>query len=141
MTAKRAKGILVLVAVSLALLYGFAVASHFTPRRGATSKTHETSALPRGTIYASQALNYVGQMKTVQFHVGYTYTDAAGTEFLDQYENYQSGFVVTIFASDVGRFTVDPAFTFDSQTIDVTGVISSYDGYLEILNPIRIGLA
>jgi hypothetical protein len=141
MTTNRAKTILVLAVVLLALLYGFAIANHFMHHQNTSSKTQGTFSLPGGAIYASQASNNVGQLKTVQFHVGYTYSDAEGTEFLDQYTNYQNGFVVTIYSSDVGQFPIDPALNYDNQTIDVTGVISIYDNYVEILNPSKIILA
>ena len=141
MNVKRAKVILVLVGVFLALLYGFAITSHFMHHQKTNPQTQSAPSLPSGAIYASQASNFVGQLKTVQFRVGYTYTDAEGTEFFDQCTNYQNGFVVTIYASDVGRFSIDPAFNYDNQTIDVTGTITVYDGYVEILNPERIQLA
>ena len=42
-------------------------------------------------ITPSRAPEHIGQVETVRFRVGYTYTDANGTEFLDQYRDYASG--------------------------------------------------
>ena len=90
------------------------------------------------SISAVQARNYVGQYETVKFNVGYTYVDSNGTEFLDQYQNYQSGFVVTIFSEYLSGFTFDPATTCRSRTVEVSGYVSIYNGFVEILNPISI---
>ena len=100
----------------------------------------QTPTTQSGPIDPSQASNYLGQYETVRFTVGYTFTDSAGTEFLDQYQNYTSGFVVTIFSSDLGNFNVDPASTYLGQTIDVSGVVTTYNGYVEILNPTNISV-
>ena len=86
-------------------------------------------------ISPSDASNYVGQYETVRFNVGYTFTDSAGTEFLDQYQNYATGFVVTIFSSELRNFSVDPASTYEGSTVDVSGMVSTYNGYIQILNP------
>ena len=87
------------------------------------------------TITGSQAWNHIGQFETVKFYVGYTYTDASGTEFLDQYVNYQNGFVVTIYATDLSAFSFDPSAACLYQTIEVSGYVSTYDNFVEILNP------
>jgi len=91
-------------------------------------------------ISAEEASSHVGQYETVRFNVGYTFTDSSGTEFLDQYKDYKSGFVVTMFTSNLSNYSVDPASTYLGSTVDVTGTISSYGGYVEILNPDKISL-
>ena len=86
-------------------------------------------------ISPSDASNYLGQYETVRFNVGHTFTDSAGTEFLDQYQNYATGFVVSIFSSDLRNFSLDPASTYEGSTVDVSGMVSTYNGYIQILNP------
>jgi hypothetical protein len=87
-----------------------------------------------GAISPSQALQDVGTYQTVLFHVTYTHTDNAGTEFLDQKTDYTNGFVVVIFASTVGKFSDDPANTYLNETISVSGTIKFYDNeYAEIV--------
>jgi hypothetical protein len=118
---------------------------------GPSGTTRVTRPIPGGdsgfvlgtprVITAAEAPSFLGETKTVRFHVGYTYTDSDGTEFLDQYQNYSSGFIVTIFASDLAHFSVDPASTYGGDTVDVTGTISTYNGYCEILNPTSIAVA
>jgi hypothetical protein len=96
--------------------------------------SHVTSAsAAANAISPSDAQSYVGAHKTVAFRVGYTDTDNAGTEFLDQYTNYKSGFVVVIFSSTVAAFQNDPASTYLNQNVAITGTIQIYDGYYEIV--------
>lgn len=109
---------------------------------GTTSTTSTTvsksKAAPPSYIVPSQVPNFDGKYETVRFHVANTYTDANGTEFLDQYVSYTSGFVVTIYSSNVYNYPSDPATEFAGKTVDVTGAISYYDDYYEILNPSAI---
>jgi len=110
------------------------------PTSNATTTVAHATTTTAGVNYilASQASNYLNQVETVRVHIAYTYTDSAGTEFLDQYVNYASGFVVCIFSSDLFNFAADPASTYGGSTIDVTGLVTTYNGYVEILNPTNI---
>jgi hypothetical protein len=108
---------------------------------GGLAGSQSNTPASKASITPSQARRDVGRLETVQFHVGYTRTDGAGTEFLDQYQNYRLGFVVTIFSSDVGNFPQDPASTWQGHVVDVSGTISIYDGFTEILNPSSITAA
>jgi hypothetical protein len=105
-----------------------------------TSMGGSNNGTSNSYISAEEASGHVGQYETVRFNVGYTFTDSSGTEFLDQYQDYKSGFVVTIFTSNLSNYSVDPASTYLGSTVDVTGTISSYGGYVEILNPDKISL-
>jgi len=73
---------------------------------------HSGASGTPGVLSPGQAPSHVGQVETVRFHVGYVYADANGTEFLDQYQDYASGFIVTIYASDLANFQNDPASTY-----------------------------
>lgn len=91
-------------------------------------------------IVPSQAIDHLGQIQTVRFDASSTHTDYSGTEFLDQFANYKSGFVVTIFQSNLQNYQFDPASKLLGKTIDVRGYIQLYNGYIEILNPISISV-
>jgi DNA/RNA endonuclease YhcR with UshA esterase domain len=86
----------------------------------------------------AQVVNHLDQIETVRYTVRFTHVDYSGTEFLDQFQNYRSGFVVTIFRSSLQNYLTDPATTYLGETIDVRGYVQQYDGYYEILNPISI---
>ena len=105
-----------------------------------TSIDSSNNGTSNSYISAEEASSHIGQYETVRFNVGYTFTDSSGTEFLDQYQDYKSGFVVTMFTSNLSNYSVDPASTYLGSTVDVTGTISSYGGYVEILNPDKISL-
>ncbi len=123
-------------------------AAHQTTTTTAPPTTTTTTAPPATTstigstfITPSAAPSHLGETETVRFYVARTYTDSDGTEFLDQCQNYASCFVVTIYASDLASFPSDPASTYLYDTVDVTGTISYYGGYYEILNPTGIQVA
>ena len=97
------------------------------------SASNANSASASNAIPPSEAGSYLGSNQTVAFHVGYTHVDSAGTEFLDQYVNYKSGFVVVIFSPVVAEFQNDPSSTYSNQNVAVSGTIQSYDGYYEIV--------
>jgi len=75
---------------------------------------------------------------TVKLYVAFAYRDGSGTEFLDQKVNYTKGFVVAIFANDIWTHEPNPVRACDHMTIYVTGNISQFNGYYEILNPTSI---
>ena len=79
---------------------------------------------------AAQSWNEIGQTGCVQFLVGYTYVSAAGNAYLDQYADYSTGFGVWIPAGY--SFGSADTAKYAYQTIDVTGVITSYDGAPQI---------
>ena len=109
--------------------------------KSSTSAPLATSTTALTYITPTEAWSRQGEFETVRVKIMYTYVDSADTEFLDQFTNYTSGFVVCIYASDVANFSLDPASSYQGDTIDVSGTISSYDGYLEILNPTSIVVA
>jgi hypothetical protein len=74
----------------------------------------------------------------VQFRVGYTYVSATGNSYLDQFENYTSGFGVWIPAGySFGAAAVN---TYQNETIQVSGTITSYEGapQIEVTSPSQI---
>ena len=134
-------GVKLCVPVALAAMLaacGSSSPSASTTTSSSVNATTTTASPTPSYITPSEVPQHIGQVETVRFKVGYTYTDSSGTEFLDQYQDYTSGFIVTIFASSLGNYSVDPASTYLDTTVDVTGQISSYGGYDEILNPMSI---
>ena len=119
------------VPVGLAMMT-LVVAGCSTGNNGSAS-SGPTSAPVVNAISPSEAGSHLGTNQTVAFHVGYTYVDSNGTEFLDQYVNYTSGFVVVIFSDVVAQFQNDPASTYSNQNVAVSGTIQTYGGYYEIV--------
>jgi len=120
------------VAASLAGLTLGVVLTFVLTDEAVSSKVGESFITP------AQVVNHLDQIETVRFTVGFTHVDYSGTEFLDQFQNYRSGFVVTIFRSNLQNYWADPATAYLGETIDVRGYVQQYDGYYEILNPISI---
>ena len=120
--------LLVIGAIIAAFVY-----SHHHSGSKPTSSSSAVATEATTAISPSQAFRYVGTRKTVAFLSLYTYTDSAGTEFLDQKVDYTDGFVVLIPVADVSGFSFDPASTYRSTTISVTGTIQLYHEYAEII--------
>ena len=136
MTRKQVWGMGAAIVVALLIWSIHESSSSSTPTVPIGSSGPSTStAMSVNYITAAQASSHLGQIETVRFAVGYVFKDSSGTEFLDQFQDYSTGFVVVIYWSNLGSFTVDPVTTFMNSTIDVTGTISTYNGYVEILNP------
>jgi DNA/RNA endonuclease YhcR with UshA esterase domain len=91
-----------------------------------------SNQLPYGVISPKEAWSQIGKTETVRYHVSKTASSNSGTEFLDEKLNYKSGFVTVIFSNVLDRFPLDPAVKYEGKTIDVTGVIKRYGGYVEI---------
>lgn len=118
--------VLALVILALVLIF-YLPGSHKSP----------TSSAPGSHRYhtpkcftAAQSWNEIGRTVCVQFRVGYTYVSAAGNAYLDQYADYSTGFGVWIPAGY--SFGSADTAKYAYQSIDVTGVITSYDGAPQI---------
>lgn len=90
---------------------------------------HSGSAM----LTADQAWNHIGDSATVQYQVGYATTDSQGDEFLNQDRSYLSGFTAVIYRDSLGTFSSDPIETYAGATIEVSGLIQSYEGHPEIV--------
>ena len=121
-----------------ACLFAACSSSSVSQSPATSTPPNTTASAPLDYISTDQVPAHNGQIETVRFRVARTYTTSAGTEFLDEKQDYTNGFVVTIFSSDTGRFEADPASTPIGSEVDVTGRIQKYDGYWEILNPSSI---
>lgn len=133
-------GSLVLFTASMVFLYLY---SH-SPA-GEAVRTEPTGATEQhqSGLTAAQAWDHIGDKETVRFHVGYTASDNEGDEFLDQLQDYTSGFVVVVFRENTSAFQVDPVQAFGGRTVDVTGTISEYKGHPQVIvsSPSQISLA
>jgi hypothetical protein len=92
-----------------------------------------SNQLPYGVISPKEAWSQIGKTETVRYHVSKTGSTNSGTEFLDEKLNYKNGFVTVIFSNVLDRFPMDPTAKYEGKTIDVTGTIKQYGGYVEIL--------
>jgi len=91
--------------------------------------TVASTAVP-ACISAHAAWGKIGQSVCVQFRVGYTYVSSSGNAYLDQYENYSTGFGVWIPAGY--SFGSNAVSEYAGRTIQVTGVVTSYEGAPQI---------
>lgn len=86
---------------------------------------------PNGCYSAEKAKEHKNENACVDFLVGYTYESAAGNKFIDQYQDYASGFIVYI-PSGSSANNVDLS-QFNNKNIKVTGEIVDYNGSTEII--------
>ena len=130
-TARQQKWLwasLAFLAVWMVVLYFYSHAQHSAQSVNTTTTTSAST-----TLSAAQAWNAIGQEATVQFSVGYPYTSTAGDEFLNEKQNYLSGFTAVIYRSELSNFQTDPVTEYGNSTVDVTGTITQYEGHPEII--------
>ncbi len=121
-------GVVVVSAIGFAVLYVY-------NQKHPTNDPPTTTSAARGpkVISASEAWNAIGQQATVQYFVGYPYTSSAGNEFLNQEQNYLSGFTAVVYSDDISNFATDPLAEYGNTTVDVTGTITQYGGHPEMI--------
>lgn len=95
------------------------------------SSTFSSDLDSSGCYSAEKAKNHKNENACVDFNVGYTYESSAGNKFIDQYQNYTSGFIVYIPSSSSAR-RVD-LNQFKDKKIKVSGQIVDYNGATEII--------
>lgn len=104
-----------------------------------TSSTSTTSQKPKwitsnaNVVSYTQASSYVGQSKTVEGTIVYTYISGTRTVFLDFHYPYQGYFYAVIFSSSVGNFKFQPASFYLNKEVRITGLIQMYQGAPEII--------
>lgn len=128
------------VVAAIVVVILFAVSRIHRSSLPLATTTPSTSA--SGSCFtAAQSWREIGSTGCVQFTVGYTYVSSAGNAYLDQYQNYTSGFGVWIPAGS--SFGATAASEYANKTIKVTGTISSYDGapQIEVRDQSQIALA
>jgi hypothetical protein len=93
-------------------------------------------------ISYTQAASYVGQVRTVEGTIVYTYV-SGGTVFLDFHFPYQGYFYAVIFASDTSSFKFSPNSFYLNKEVRITGTIQLYQGSPEIIvrSPSQIEVA
>jgi DNA/RNA endonuclease YhcR with UshA esterase domain len=80
---------------------------------------------------AEQARDHKNEDGCVNFHVGYAYESSAGNKFIDQYEDYTTGFIVYIpSGSSASKLNLDQ---FNGKDIRVSGKVVDYGGATEII--------
>jgi hypothetical protein len=98
--------------------------------------TTTTAAFECDVISAQDAARCDGRDATVSFFVQRTYTDSAGTEFLDSSRKYHYGFEVVIHMSDFANLNdCVPAVDCDGEEVSVDGPVTEFNGQAEIVDP------
>lgn len=102
-----------------------------------TIKKNQTLAKTCGkaeTICPEDALNHVGQYKTVRFFVKKSY-DSGKAVFLNSKNNFKDydNFTTVIFEADKDNFPPQPEDYYWGKTVEVTGKIKEYKGRAEII--------
>jgi micrococcal nuclease len=87
-----------------------------------------------GTICPEDALNHIGEYKTVRFFVKKSY-DSGKAVFLNSKNNFEDhdNFTAVLFSADRNEFPPQPAYLYLGKTIDVSGRIKEYEGRAEII--------
>ncbi len=93
------------------------------------------------TICPEDAINHIGEQKTVRFFVKKSY-DSGRAIFLNSKNDFKDpdNFTAVIFNRDRHKFPPSSSDYYGGKTIDVTGVIKEYQGRAEIIleNPSQI---
>jgi hypothetical protein len=140
----RILGVAVFIAVVLlcADLYALHVrntqgtlkSSFSSPSTGQVSSTTppQTSDTDSNGCFTSDTVReHEGVNGCVDFKVGYTYTSSKGNKFIDQYQNYTSGFAVYIPSTSAASGV--NLSQFDNKNVKVSGYIQDYQGGPEII--------
>jgi hypothetical protein len=83
-------------------------------------------------LTAEQAWKHIGEVRTVRYYVGNPFRSSRGNVFLNEKQDYKTGFTTVIFATIAPVFG-DPLQKFGYHTIEVSGLIRMYEGHPEII--------
>jgi micrococcal nuclease len=95
--------------------------------------TAEVSTPISNCISASDAWNYIGEEKCVEYYVASPFRSGKGNVFLNEKRDYKNGFTVWIPSNSVNNFSGDPISEYGYKTIQVSGQIRMYQGHPEII--------
>lgn len=86
------------------------------------------------TICPEEAVNHIGEHKTVRFFVKKSY-DSGRAVFLNSKNDFNDpdNFTAVIFEKDKYKFPASPADHYWGKTVNVTGIIKEYEGRAEII--------
>jgi endonuclease YncB( thermonuclease family) len=99
------------------------------PSESARTPTSQQSTI---RIDYTEAPNHVGEFGCVSGRIDHVYTSQKGTVFLNFCPDYKTcPFGAVIFNSDVYKFPNPKQY--EGQTVEITGLISSYQGRPEII--------
>lgn len=92
----------------------------------------ESSDLDSNGCFTSKNVrDHEGENGCVDFHVSYTYESSKGNKFIDEFQDYSSGFSIYIPVSSSAS-NVD-LNQFNDKDIKVTGEISNYQGGPQVI--------
>lgn len=122
-------GLAIIVAVIVGVVY---FSNQHDKQPPPVAPTVSPGSVNNPSCYTSnEASNHEGESGCVDFHVGYVYESSRGNKFLDESQNYTSGFSVYI-PSDSSASNID-LNQYDGKNIEVTGEITNYNGAPEII--------
>jgi len=84
-------------------------------------------------LTAQEAWSHIGETACVEFTVESPYQSSKGNVFLNEKQNYKTGFTVFIPSASVRNFNGNPISLYGYKTIQVTGLLKMYQGHPEII--------
>jgi DNA/RNA endonuclease YhcR with UshA esterase domain len=84
-------------------------------------------------LTAQETWTHIGETTCVEFTVESPYQSSKGNVFLNEKQNYKTGFTVFIPSASVRNFNGNPVSLYGYKTIRVTGLLRTYQGHPEII--------
>jgi len=88
---------------------------------------------PPNCLTAQEAWSHIGETACVEFTVESPYQSSKGNVFLNEKQNYKTGFTVFIPSNSARNFNGNPVSLYGYKTIRVTGLLRMYQGHPEII--------
>jgi len=127
------------ILVVMVLVLGYSVLNKNTTQiqpPAETGTAQPTQALPStqaDCLTAQEAWSHIGETACIEFTVENPYQSSKGNVFLNEKQNYKTGFTVFIPSNSVRNFNGNPVSLYGYKTIQVTGLLRMYQGHPEII--------
>jgi DNA/RNA endonuclease YhcR with UshA esterase domain len=126
------------ILIVLVLFLGYSVINKNKPGEIQTPKGTSTIQPTQQTPLAScltaqEAWSHIGETACVEFTVESPYQSSKGNVFLNEKQNYKTGFTVFIPSNSARNFNGNPVSLYGYKTIRVTGLLRMYQGHPEII--------
>lgn len=97
------------------------------------NETQQQPETQKGSVIDfKEASNHIGEYATVQGRIDNVFTSSKGNTFLNFCPNYKTcPFSATIFNSDSYKFS--NLKQYQGRTVEITGLIKTYQGHAEII--------
>jgi len=104
----------------------------YTPTESKSSASQPETQQTGSTIDFKEASSHIGEYATVRGRIDNVFTSSKGNVFLNYCKDYRScPFSVTIFQSDSYKF--GNLKQYEGRTIEVSGLVKTYQGRAEII--------